>query len=79
MHSRYVFIALSLLGVATPARAELVFFASGRTLNVKSHRSENGSLVLTLRSGGKWSASRRSSYGLRLTKHRILSRKRKSA
>jgi hypothetical protein len=42
-----------LLGVATPARAELVFFASGRTLNVKSHRTEGGSLVLTLRSGGE--------------------------
>jgi len=53
LHSRYVFIALSLLGVATPARAELVFFASGRTLNVKSHRSEGASLVLTLRGGGE--------------------------
>jgi hypothetical protein len=41
-----------LLGVATPARAELVFFTSGRTLNVKSHRTQSGSLVLTLRSGG---------------------------
>jgi Transglycosylase SLT domain len=53
LYTRYVFIALSLLGVATPVRAELVFFASGRTLNVKSHRSEGGSLVLTLRSGGE--------------------------
>jgi soluble lytic murein transglycosylase-like protein len=53
LHSRYVFIALSILGVATPARAELVFFTSGRTLNVKSHRSEGGSLVLTLRGGGE--------------------------
>jgi soluble lytic murein transglycosylase-like protein len=53
LHSRYVFIALSLLGVATPVRAELVFFANGRTLNVKSHRTEGGSLVLTLRSGGE--------------------------
>jgi soluble lytic murein transglycosylase-like protein len=53
LHSRYVFIALSLLGVATPVRAELVFFATGRTLNVKSHRTEGGSLVLTLRSGGE--------------------------
>ncbi len=34
-------------------RVELVFFASGRTLNVRSHRSEGGSLVLTLRSGGE--------------------------
>ena len=53
VHTRYVFLALSLLCVAAPARAELVFFASGRTLNVKSHRSEGGSLVLTLRSGGE--------------------------
>jgi soluble lytic murein transglycosylase-like protein len=53
LYTRYVFIALSLLGVATPVRAELVFFASGRTLNVKSHRSEGASLVLTLRSGGE--------------------------
>ena len=53
MYTRYVFVALSLLGVAAPARAELVFFASGRTLNVKGHRSEGGSLVLTLRSGGE--------------------------
>jgi soluble lytic murein transglycosylase-like protein len=53
LFTRYVFIALSLLGVAAPARAELVFFASGRTLNVKSHRSEGGLLVLTLRSGGE--------------------------
>ena len=53
MHTRYVFIALSLLGFAAPARAELVFFASGRTLNVKGHRTEGGSLVLTLRSGGE--------------------------
>ena len=53
MHARYVFVALSLLAVATPVRAELVFFTSGRTLNVASHRSEGGSLVLTLRSGGE--------------------------
>ena len=53
MHSRYVFLALSLLGIAAPARAELVFFTSGRTLNVKSHRSEGDRLVLTLRNGGE--------------------------
>jgi len=53
LHGRYVFVALSLFGVAAPARAELVFFASGRTLNVARHRSEAGSLVLTLRSGGE--------------------------
>jgi hypothetical protein len=53
LHSRYVFLALSVLGVATPARAELVFFATGRTLNVKSHRTDGDSLVLTLRDGGE--------------------------
>jgi transglycosylase-like protein with SLT domain len=53
LYSRYVFIALSVLGVATPARAELVFFASGRTLNVEGHRTEGASLVLTLRGGGE--------------------------
>jgi membrane-bound lytic murein transglycosylase B len=51
--SRYVFIALSLLGVATPARAEIVYFATGRTLNVKDHRRDGDSLVLTLRSGAE--------------------------
>ena len=53
MHIRYAVIALSLLGFATPARAELVYFATGRTLNVKAHRLEGDSLVLTLRSGGE--------------------------
>jgi soluble lytic murein transglycosylase-like protein len=53
LHTRYVFIALSVLSVATPARAELVYFATGRTLNVKEHRREGDSLVLTLRSGGE--------------------------
>ena len=38
---------------AVPAQAELVFFTSGRTLSIKSHRFEGGSLVLTLRSGGE--------------------------
>jgi transglycosylase-like protein with SLT domain len=53
LYTRYVFIALSLLGVAAPARAELVYFATGRTLNVKEHRRDGDSLVLTLRSGGE--------------------------
>jgi soluble lytic murein transglycosylase-like protein len=44
--------ALTLLGAA-PARAELVFFASGRSLSVKAHRIDGDSLVLTLRSGGE--------------------------
>jgi soluble lytic murein transglycosylase len=44
---------LVLVGVAVPARAELVFFATGRTLSVKNHRDEGDSLVLVLRSGGE--------------------------
>src|SRR5262245_29108817 len=35
------------------ARAELVFFANGRSLSVKDHRLEDGRLVLRLRSGGE--------------------------
>src|SRR5215510_9621327 len=38
---------------AAPARAELAFFANGRTLSVKSHRMEGDTLVLTMRSGGE--------------------------
>jgi len=53
LYRRAVFIALSCVCLAAPARAELVYFATGRTLNVKSHRTEGGSLVLTLRGGGE--------------------------
>ncbi|HEY7290542.1 MAG TPA: lytic transglycosylase domain-containing protein [Vicinamibacterales bacterium] len=38
---------------ATPARAELVFFANGGTVSVKTHRLDGDSCVLTLRSGGE--------------------------
>jgi len=38
---------------AWPARAELVFFQSGRSLSVKGHHIEGDSLVLTLRGGGE--------------------------
>ncbi len=38
---------------ASPAHAELIFFASGRSLSVKAHRIDGDSLVLTLRSGGE--------------------------
>src|SRR6266508_3316495 len=41
-----------LLVNVAPARAEIVFFATGRNLSVKSHRIEGDSLVLTLRQGG---------------------------
>lgn len=46
-------VGVALLGCAVPARAELVFFSSGRTMSVKGHRSEGSSLVLTLRGGGE--------------------------
>ena len=38
---------------AVPARAELVYFASGRALSVKAIRSEGPNFVLFLRSGGQ--------------------------
>lgn len=38
---------------AAPARAELVFFSSGRTLSVKSHLLDGDSIVLSLRTGGE--------------------------
>jgi soluble lytic murein transglycosylase-like protein len=47
-----LFAAFGLFSAST-ARAELVFFASGRSLSVKSHRTDGASLVLTLRSGGE--------------------------
>jgi soluble lytic murein transglycosylase-like protein len=48
-----VLAASAVLGTAVPARAELVFFASGRSMSVKGHRVEGNSLVLLLRAGGE--------------------------
>jgi hypothetical protein len=44
---------LGFLGMAAPARAELVFFNTGRSMSVKSHRVDGDSLVIALRSGGE--------------------------
>jgi soluble lytic murein transglycosylase-like protein len=44
---------VSLVASAVPARAELVFFTSGRTMSVKNHRADGDSVVLELRSGGE--------------------------
>ena len=44
---------VSLFCCARPAQAELVFFDTGRTLSVKTHRVDGDSLVLVLRSGGE--------------------------
>jgi hypothetical protein len=51
----FVFIVsfLAMMYSALPAHAELVFFASGRSLSVKGHHVEGDSLVLTLRGGGE--------------------------
>ena len=46
-------VIMVVLACATPAHAELVFFATGRTMSVKSHRADGDSLVLLLRSGGE--------------------------
>jgi soluble lytic murein transglycosylase-like protein len=49
-------ILLTLLVVclsAVPARAELVCLTSGRTMSVKSHRTEGHLVVLQLRTGGE--------------------------
>jgi hypothetical protein len=50
---RAVALLLAFLGLAPPARAELVFFESGRALSVKSYAVDGDSLVLTLRTGGQ--------------------------
>lgn len=46
-------LAAATLCAAVPARAELVFFGTGRTLSVRSHHVDGDSLVLTLRGGGE--------------------------
>jgi len=50
---RTTLLALLILAAASPARAELAFFEDGRFLSIKSHRTEDDQLVLTLRSGGE--------------------------
>jgi soluble lytic murein transglycosylase-like protein len=44
---------VSVMSIARPARAELVFFNTGRTMSVKAHRVEGESIVLELRNGGE--------------------------
>jgi soluble lytic murein transglycosylase-like protein len=45
-------LVVVLAACAAPARAELIFFDTGRALSVKSYVIEGNSLVLTLRTGG---------------------------
>jgi soluble lytic murein transglycosylase-like protein len=44
---------VSFVASAVPARAEIVFFNSGRTLSLKGHRADGDSMVLVLRGGGE--------------------------
>jgi hypothetical protein len=46
-------LALAWLCAPGIASAELVYFSSGRTMSVRSHRVEGDSLVLALRGGGE--------------------------
>jgi soluble lytic murein transglycosylase-like protein len=50
-----VSLVTSVISVASavPARAEIVFFNTGRTMSVKSHRVDGDSVVLSLRTGGE--------------------------
>src|SRR6266700_744453 len=44
---------VSFVSFAAPVNAEIVFFNTGRTLSVKSHRADGDSLVLVMRGGGE--------------------------
>jgi len=50
---RIAFATIGLVMFALPARAEIVFFTTGRTMSIKEHRAEDDKLVLALRSGGE--------------------------
>jgi soluble lytic murein transglycosylase-like protein len=53
---RALFASIALLVFALPARGEIVFFGTGRTLSIKEHRidpTDDEKLILTLRSGGE--------------------------
>lgn len=50
---RVAAVALALIAAASPASAEIIVLTSGRTINVKSHRYEGDSVILTLRTGGE--------------------------
>ncbi len=50
---RLALTTLAATFVPSAAHAELVYFATGRSLSVKSHRVDGDSLVLALRGGGE--------------------------
>jgi len=47
------FVALVLALGVCEARAEIVYFSTGRTLSIKDHRADEDKLVLSLRAGGE--------------------------
>lgn len=51
--ARVAVVTTCVLGTAGAARAELVTFATGRTLSVRSHATDGQMLVLQLRGGGE--------------------------
>src|SRR4029077_18209800 len=53
---RALFATIGVLLFALPARAEIVFFSTGRTLSIKEHKidpTDDEKLILTLRGGGE--------------------------
>ena len=52
MRRGILFTVLLSITAAAPARAELVFFQSGRAMSVRAIRSDGDDIVLQLRSGG---------------------------
>jgi hypothetical protein len=50
---RVAAVSLVFLAASAPASAEIIVLTSGRTINVKSHRMQGESVVLTLRTGGE--------------------------
>jgi len=53
-----IVFTLLLWALAMPARAELVFFTSGRTMSVKAYRIEADTVVLEARAGGEITCDR---------------------
>jgi hypothetical protein len=46
-------VTVAALAGAVPARAEIVFFSTGRTMSIRGHELRDGQVVLKLREGGE--------------------------
>src|SRR6478735_9356979 len=54
MKLKKLFLTTAMLGVSVlPARAEIVFFNTGRNLSVDSHRVDGDKIVMAMRGGGE--------------------------